>query len=121
MIDVKDFREQRSLSVKQVVEVVKESAPAFDRYLLCKVENPEKYGVRLLDGIEQNLKDAFAQPKKPVKKDQRKKPCKLTFRLGKMKMRRLQQAAFSEGFETMQACLEHVVTSWLDERNVREP
>lgn len=117
MLDMKEFREQRDLSVKEVVGVVKETAPGFDRFLLSKVENPEKYGIRLLNGIEQSLEDAFMPAKKPVKKDNRKKPCKLTFRLGKVKMRQLQQAAFTEGFETMQACLEYVVCCWLEERN----
>lgn len=117
MLDVKEFRETRDLSVKDVVSVVRESAPGFDRFLLSKVENPEKYGIRLLNGIEQALEDSFSAPKKPSKPDNRKKPCKLTLRLGKLKMRQLQQAAFTEGFETMQSCLEYIVTTWLEERS----
>ena len=59
MIQMKEFRESRKLSPREIVEVVQEDAPRFDRYLLSKCEHPEKYGIRLLNEIEQNLAEAF--------------------------------------------------------------
>lgn len=115
-MDVKHFKADRGITTKQVVAVVREVAPKFDKTLLCKVEAPEKYGVKLVQEAEQALEDAFSSTKPVVKKDNRRKPCKLTLRLGKVKMRRLLQAAHTEGFETMQACLEYIVDCWLEER-----
>ena len=47
MIQMKKFRESRKLSPREIVEVVQEDAPRFDRYLQSKCEYPEKYGIRL--------------------------------------------------------------------------
>lgn len=116
-MNVKEFRESKGLDGKQVVSLVRETAPKFDKFLLSKVENPDQYGVRLLDEVEQNLLDTFGErAEKPPKKEARKKPCRVSFRLGKMKMRRLQEALATEGFQTMQQCMEYIVTCWLEER-----
>lgn len=118
MLAVRDFKTEKGISSRDVIAAVKEVAPKFDKTLLCKVEAPEKYGVCLVPDAEQVLEDSFGGAvKKPRNHGNREKPCRLYVRLGKMKMRRLMQAMATEGFETMQECLEYIISTWLEERN----
>ena len=121
MIQMKEFRESRKLSPREIVEVVQEDAPRFDRYLLSKCEHPEKYGIRLLNGIEKDLLEAYPQTApQPRKPDRRKNPCRLYCRVGKHVYERLQRALRADGFETVQAGLNFIIGKYLEGRNGTE-
>lgn len=121
MIQMKEFRESRKLSPREIVEVVQEDAPRFDRYLLSKCEHPEKYGIRLLNEIEQNLAEAFPPTAPEARKpDRRKNPCRLYCRVGKPVYERLQRALRADGFETVQAGLNYIIGKYLEGRNGAE-
>lgn len=115
MIQMKEFREGLSLSQRDIVDVVQESAPGFDKYLLSKVERPEKYGIRLLNEIEQTLVEAFPQTApEPRKPDRRKNPCRLYCRVGKRMYGRLQRALQADGFKTTQDGLVYIISKYLE-------
>lgn len=117
MIQIKEFRESRKLSPREIVEVVQEDAPRFDRYLLSKCEHPDKYGIRLLNEIEQNLAEAFPPTVPGARKpDRRKNPCRLYCRVGKPVYERLQRALRADGFETVQAGLNYIIGKYLEGR-----
>lgn len=121
MIQMKEFRESRKLSPREIVEVVQEDAPRFDRYLLSKCEHPEKYGIRLLNEIEQNLAEAFPLTVPEARKPERRKnPCRLYCRVGKPVYERLQRALRADGFETVQAGLNYIIGKYLEGRNETE-
>lgn len=121
MIQMKEFREGLNLSQRDIIDVVQESAPGFDKYLLSKVERPEKYGIRLLNGIEKDLLEAYPQTApRPRKPDRRKNPCRLYCRVGKPVYERLQRALRADGFETVQAGLNYIIGKYLEGRNGTE-
>lgn len=75
MLHVKEFREERGLIQKQVIAVIQERYPGYDKPLNSKVENPEKYGVRLVNDAEQMLEDAFLKTSPIARKpDKRRLP-----------------------------------------------
>ena len=121
MIQMKEFRESLNLSQRDIIDVVQESAPGFDKYLLSKVERPEKYGIRLLNGIEKDLLEAYPraapQPRKP---DRRKNPCRLYCRVGKRMYGQLQRALQADGFKTTQDGLVYIISKYLEGHNGTE-
>lgn len=115
MIQMKEFREGLNLSQRDIIDVVQESAPGFDKYLLSKVERPEKYGIRLLNEIEQTLVEAFPQTApEPRKPDRRKNPCRLYCRVGKRMYGQLQRALQADGFKTTQDGLVYIISKYLE-------
>lgn len=121
MIQMKEFRESRKLSPREIVELVQEDAPGFDKYLLSKVERPEKYGIRLLNEIEQNLAEAFPLTVPEARKpDRRKNPCRLYCRLGKRMYGQLQRAFQADGFKTTQDGLVYIISKYLVGRDGEE-
>ena len=121
MIQMKEFRESRNLSPREIVELVQEDAPGFDKYLLSKVERPEKYGIRLLNEIEQNLAEAFPLTVPEARKpDRRKNPCRLYCRLGKRMYGQLQRAFQADGFKTTQDGLVYIISKYLEGKDVGE-
>lgn len=121
MIQMKEFREGLNLSQRDIIDVVQESAPGFDKYLLSKVERPEKYGIRLLNEIEQTLVEAFPQTApEPRKPDRRKNPCRLYCRVGKRMYGQLQRALQADGFKTTQDGLVYIISKYLEGRDGEE-
>ena len=121
MIRMKEFREGLNLSQRDIIDVVQESAPGFDKYLLSKVERPEKYGIRLLNDIEQTLVEAFPQTApEPRKPDRRKNPCRLYCRVGKRMYGQLQRALQADGFKTTQDGLVYIISKYLEGRDGEE-
>lgn len=121
MIQMKEFRESLNLSQRDIIDVVQESAPGFDKYLLSKVERPEKYGIRLLNEIEQTLVEAFPQTApEPRKPDRRKNPCRLYCRVGKRMYGQLQRALQADGFKTTQDGLVYIISKYLEGHNGTE-
>ncbi len=117
MLDVKQFRTERALPAKQIVAVVREQYPKYDKTLHSKVERPELYGVRLVRGAERLLEDAFAgtAPAAP-KRENRRLPARLQCRVSRTDYRRLQLAFWSDGFGTMQSGLAHIIHAYLERR-----
>lgn len=121
MIQMKEFREGLNLSQRDIIDVVQESAPGFDKYLLSKVERPEKYGIRLLNEIEQNLAEAFPPTVPEARKpDRRKNPCRLYCRVGKRMYGQLQRALQADGFKTTQDGLVYIISKYLEGHNGTE-
>ena len=81
------------------------------------MENPEKYGVRLVNDAEQMLEDAFQRTlSAPRRPDRRRLPSRIQCRLSKTVFEQLQQAFRATGFDTMQAGMQHLITSYLERR-----
>lgn len=118
MLKVKEFREERGLLASQVVEVVREQYPGYDKYLNSKVENPEKYGIRLVNDAEQMLEDAYLKTAPIARKpDKRRLPQRIQCRMSKTDYERLQQALRADGYDTVQAGITALITQYLNRRS----
>jgi len=117
MLNVKEFRTERGLTSTQVVAVMREQYPGYDKYLNSKVENPEKYGVRIVNDAERLLEEAFAKTVPEARKrDTRRLPQRIQCRLSKTDYARLQQALKREGFDTVQAGVSALIARYLNEQ-----
>lgn len=56
---LKDFHMRKRLKPGEIVETVRLLFPGFDKPLLSKCENPERYGVQLSQKAIRLLKDTF--------------------------------------------------------------
>ena len=109
------------LSPREIVQVVQEDAPRFDRYLLSKCEHPEKYGIRLLNEIEHNLAEAFPPTAPEARKpDRTTNPCRLYCTVGKRLHVPLQRALQADGFKTTQDGLVYIISKYLEGHNGTE-
>ena len=118
MLQVKEFVESMGLDRKEVIQALREEFPGFDKTLLSKVENPDKYGVRLLNRWEQILEENFSNTAPAVRKVEKwKRPSRIQFRLTVKEFEALQRAFRQAGFETMQQGMAALVAAWLDGRN----
>lgn len=118
MLQVKAFREERGITCGQIVGVVREQYPKYDKYLHSKVERPEEYGVRLVNGAERLLEEAFAKTAPtPDKRDRRRLPARIQCRLSKTEYGRLQQALKRAGFDTIQAGLAYIINCYLEQED----
>lgn len=119
MLNVKDFRTERGLTSTQIVAVMREQYPGYDKYLNSKVENPEKYGVRIVNDAERLLEEAFSRTApEPRKRDCRRLPQRIQCRLSKTDYTRLQQALKREGYDTIQAGITALIERYLNEQGV---
>ena len=115
MLQVKVFREEHDISQNEAAKIIKEVHPGMDKHLLSKVENPDKYGVRLTNSAEQVLEDAFTTTAaKACTPEKRRKPMRIQCRLSKRQYERLQQALNAHGYDTMQKGIEAIISEWLN-------
>lgn len=115
MLHVKNFREERNLTSSQIVKVIREQFPKYDKYLHSKVERPEEYGIRLVNEAETRIEDAFLKTAlNSHKRDNRRLPQRIQCRLSKANYERLQQALKRDGFDTVQAGLSYIINLYLE-------
>lgn len=115
MLLVKQFREERGISQPEAARAIRDFYPGMDKPLLSKVENPDKYGIRLVNGAEQALIDAFATTAVNVRKpDKRRKPKRIQCRMSQAQYERLQRALNAAGYDTMQDGIEAIINEWLN-------
>jgi len=115
MLLMQEFRKERGLFVREIVGVMQERYPKYDKHLHSKVERPDEYGVRLLNDAERLIEDAFASTSpKSRKRDCRKLPQRVQCRLAQADYDRLQQALKRHGYETMQAGLRDLIIKFLE-------
>lgn len=56
---LKDFHVQKGLKSSEIVETIRPLCPGFDKPLLAKCENPDRYGIQLSQKAMKLLKDTF--------------------------------------------------------------
>ena len=115
MLNVKDFRMERNLKSDQLVKVIREKFPKYDKYLQSKIERPAEYGVRLVHEAEALLEDAFIKTTPtPHKRARRQLPQRIQCRLSTTNYEGLQQAFKQDGFDTVQAGLTYIIHLYLN-------
>lgn len=93
-----------------MAKAIRYEYPGFDIYLLSKVCNENRYGVRLLARARELACAAIGVPGRP---DRRRLPCRVYCRLSRTQYARLQTAQRAQGYATMQDALADIIDAWL--------
>lgn len=116
MIDVKAFREERGITAKECVRVIKAQYAGYDKALHSKVENTSKYGVCLIDDAEHVLEEAFCKTAVNLpRRDNRRLKFRIQCRLSKTNYERLQQAFNRDGYITIQEGMSELIKRYIRE------
>ena len=124
-MDVRAFQEGAGIRPKELIGVLRERYPKYDKSLHSKVCSPEKYGVRLLEQAEQLLLEEFGTGPEcspqtgqgnAVKRDKRRLPCRIYARLTESEYAALQQAIKASGCLTVQEYLRKLIRKDLKRR-----
>lgn len=103
----------------EMIALVRERYPGFDKSLLSKCSNSEKYGVELIPEAMAILLERFGQelpPEKPQDKrtgSGHRLSCRISARLPDADYAALQRRIEVEGYKTMQAWLADMVRQYL--------
>lgn len=116
MLDVKQFRESRGITSKEMVEVAREQYPKYDKYLQSKLEKPHEYGIRPLLALESAWEAAFTSTTPNcIKRDNRKLKARIQCRMTEREFEQLRRKFRLNGFDTMQDGLKHIINKYLEE------
>lgn len=103
----------------EMIALVRERYPGFDKSLLSKCSNSEKYGVELVPEAMTILLERFGQelpPEKPQNKrtgSEHRFSCRISARLPDADYAALQRRLKADGYKTMQAWLAEMVRRYL--------
>lgn len=113
-MNVKQFREEREISGKEAVKVIKSCYPGYTKVLQSQVEKPDKYGIRLLSEAEQLLKDSFPTlPNKAAKPDRHRLKHRLSCRLRTREYEQFKLVISRNGYESVQDALKDLVLEYI--------
>ena len=107
-----------NLSSKEIVEVVRELYPKFDKPLLSKCKHGDDYGVDLRPDALSALKEyagahAAAEGQKRPRAERRRKAGRCYVRLEESAYAALQRAIKADGYASMQKWFEEMVKNYL--------
>lgn len=110
--ELRTLRVKNNLPAKEMVAVVRELYPRFDKPLLSKCEHGDDYGVDLREDAMEALRahvgdHAVPEAKKPAHKENRRKPVRCYCRMEESSHAALQRAIKAKGYATVQ--------SWFDD------
>lgn len=111
---LRDLRKSRGIPAKEVVALVRESYPKYDKTLQSKVESND-YGIALVfDAMDAVIRE-FAPDLLPPKKERwtHRLKNRVQCRLDDETYERLMATVYNEGFPTMQSWLSYRITSYL--------
>lgn len=110
------LRADKKLSGKEMVEVVQESYPKFDKTLLSKCENGDAYGVDLRKDAKEALYQRFdpeGLARRKGKKDGHRLICRISCRLENEDYEKLKLLVTRAGYLTMQELLTSLVLDYI--------
>lgn len=116
--ELKALRLNRQIPVKEMVKVVRERYPKYDRFLQSKCEHSDETGVTLLPDALERLHTAFDHKTlvpfhKPRKVDAHRQKCRISARLSNEDYAALQRHIQADGYHTTQAWLAEMVRRYL--------
>lgn len=117
---IRELRISRKLPAKDMVAVVQELYPKYDKTMQSKCERGDEYGIQIRKDALEALYARFA-PELLKKKDGHKYTCRISCRLPDDDYADLQEFIRGDGFDTMQAWLTYTVRKYLKrKRKVRK-
>lgn len=121
MRGLRQAMKDQSITPRDIVQEVKPVYPGFDKTLLSKCMNADKYGVTMTSGCFSSLAKAFpelvAETKKQARRgDNHKLTDRVSCRLEKSEYEALQRWIHEDGFDTMQAWLVYMIRGYLKQK-----
>lgn len=113
--DLKRIRIFKSIPAKDMVSVVKELYPRYDKTLQSKCENGSDYGVCLLPDAEKAICREFA-PELQRKRDGHRLTCRISCRLETADYEALKRNIAADGYTTTQDWLSDMVKRYNTKR-----
>ena len=114
---LKELRLKKQIPAKEMVAVVREIYPKYDKTVQSKCENGEIYGVSLRPDAMAALYAHFApevvEQRKAAKKDAHRLTCRISARLETADYEALQQLIAADGYATTQDWLTAIVRRYI--------
>lgn len=114
--ELRELRLSRKLPAKDMVSVVQELYPKYDKTMQSKCERGDEYGIQIRKDAMEALYAQFAPELLKKKKDGHKYTCRISCRLPDEDYADLQEFIRADGFDTMQSWLTHIVRRYLKRR-----
>lgn len=118
--ELRDLRISRKLPAKDMVEVVKDIYPKYDKTMQSKCERGDEYGIQIrhdaMDALYARFDPQRLDKLKKKKEDGHKYTCRISCRLEDAQYSLLLQFIKEEGFRTMQDWLATMVRQYLAEK-----
>lgn len=115
------WRSRHGVLARDVAVELQKVYPGMDASLICKAEQPERYGVELTRDAEWMVQDAFKIPasedvfeRRPTDRHRLKESCFCRLASGR---KQILQAAFqADGWETINEGLNHLINAYLNSK-----
>ena len=115
--ELRQLRLSQQIPAKDLVEVVRELYPKYDKTVQSKCENTEAYGTVLAANAMKLLRERFGRPVKTSRHGKHRYTRRITCRLPDAEYAALQQRMVADGYSTAQALLTELVRRYLAERS----
>ena len=117
--ELRELRLAKQIPAKEMVAVVQELYPKYDKTVQSKCENGDAYGVSLrpdaMAALYARFAPELAAARKAPKKDNRRLTCRISARLEDADFAALQRLVAAEGYATMQDLLTAIVRRYIKE------
>ncbi len=120
--ELRELRLLKELPVGEMVDVVRQMHPKFDRYVQSKAENSELYGIQLCPDAMKELWMKFAPDeyqkriRKAHKSGGHRLTCRIQARLETADYELLQQLIRADGYSTVQDWLADIVAEYIKQK-----
>lgn len=113
---LKELRQSQGISAKDMVAVIQQVHPRYDKTLQSKVESGE-YGITLSPEAMERVEQEFPEIKTSKRSgDRHRLKCRLSTRLPDAEYHALCAAAQADGYATLQECIMTLIHRYLDGR-----
>lgn len=117
--ELRELRLAKQIPAKEMVAVVQQLYPKYDKTVQSKCENGEVYGVSLrpdaMAALYAHFAPELAQTHKAAKKDKHRLTCRISARLETADYEALQRRIEAEGYATTQDWLTAIVRRYIAE------
>lgn len=121
--DLRELRLRCQLPAKEMVAVVQELYPKYDKTMQSKCERGAEYGVDLrtdaMEALYRRFNPAALAAQKRKKNSGHRLTCRISCRLEDEDYRALQQHIRADGYQTMQDWLTDTVRQYIERSNLK--
>lgn len=116
--ELMELRVGRGLPAREMVAVVQELYPKYDKTMQSKCEHGEEYGVLLrpdaLKALYRHFAPELLEPRKQTRHGQHRLTCRISARLENSTFAALQQRMQADGYQTFQELLTALVLRYVE-------
>lgn len=121
--DLRELRLRCQIPAKDMVAVVQELYPKYDKTMQSKCERGAEYGVDLrhdaMEALYRRFDPAALEARRQKKNSGHRLTCRISARLEDADYRALQQHIQADGYQTMQDWLTDIVRQYIERSNLK--